>query len=196
MHQGVIAQDCEYVETRLLNSGPRTNPWYQECGERVIRDGELVCLDTDTYGPGGYFIDVSRTFLCGDGKATPLQKNNYQLAMEMNAYNREVLKPGMTFKEFSEKAWKLPAPYIQNAYLISLHGNGVAGEYPLVYHPHMFDEWGYDGVFEEGMTISFEAFIGHEDGGEGVKLEDHAVITATGTEILSTRIPYEVRMSI
>merc|ERR1712176_1624202 len=44
------------------------------------------------------------------------------------------------------------------------------------------------------MMVSFEAFIGHEDGGEGVKLEEHALVTANGTEILSTGVPFEERL--
>lgn len=49
-HQAVIALGGEYIETRLLASGPRTNPWFQEAGERVIQVGDLVAIDTDTVG--------------------------------------------------------------------------------------------------------------------------------------------------
>src|SRR5262249_28874612 len=37
----------EWIETRLLASGPRTNPWLQSASSRVIRYGELVGFDTD-----------------------------------------------------------------------------------------------------------------------------------------------------
>ncbi len=37
LHRAVIAGDADYCETRLLNSGPRTNPWFQETAPRVIR---------------------------------------------------------------------------------------------------------------------------------------------------------------
>ncbi len=30
------------IETRLLSSGPRTNPWFQECSSRKIEAGDLV----------------------------------------------------------------------------------------------------------------------------------------------------------
>jgi Xaa-Pro dipeptidase len=36
----------EYVECRLLSSGPRTNPWFQEATNRVIERGDLVSFDT------------------------------------------------------------------------------------------------------------------------------------------------------
>ena len=44
----------EWIETRLLSSGGRTNPWFRECSDRIIRAGELVGFDTDLIGPFGY----------------------------------------------------------------------------------------------------------------------------------------------
>ena len=70
LHQSVIALGGEYVETRLLSSGPRTNPWFQETGERRIEPGELVALDTDVVGCHGYYCDFSRTFHAGPGEPT------------------------------------------------------------------------------------------------------------------------------
>lgn len=55
LHQVNIAQGGDYVETRLLNSGNRTNPWFQECSDKVINEGELVAFDTDMNGPFGFF---------------------------------------------------------------------------------------------------------------------------------------------
>ncbi len=84
LHQHVIATDGDYIETRLLSSGPRTNPWFQECSPRQIQAGELVGMDTDVVGRFGYYADFSRTFLCGDLAATPAQKNLYQLGVRTN----------------------------------------------------------------------------------------------------------------
>src|SRR5258708_23149771 len=50
LHQANIELGGEWLETRLLSSGPRTNPWDQACGERVIEQGELVSLSTDRLG--------------------------------------------------------------------------------------------------------------------------------------------------
>ena len=52
------------------------------------------------------------------------------------------------------------------------------------------DEHGYDGVFEEGMTVCVEAYVGTEGGSCGVKLEDQVLIAASGSELLST-YPFE-----
>ena len=55
LHQGVIALGGDYIETRLLSSGPRTNPWFQETGYRRLGENELVALDTDVVGCHGYY---------------------------------------------------------------------------------------------------------------------------------------------
>lgn len=68
----------EYIDTRLLSSGHRTNPWYQEATDRIVRPRELVALDTDMIGPFGYDADVSRTFLCPSGR--PLANNGRFIA--------------------------------------------------------------------------------------------------------------------
>ncbi len=74
MYHEVIRQGGEFIETRLLTSGQRTNPWFSEASGRRVRPGELVALDTDTIGCYGYYSDFSRTFRCGPGKPTGYQK--------------------------------------------------------------------------------------------------------------------------
>ena len=51
LHRGNIARGGEWIETRLLSSGPRTNPWFQECSSRIVEAGDLVAFDTDLIGP-------------------------------------------------------------------------------------------------------------------------------------------------
>jgi Xaa-Pro aminopeptidase len=46
-HGHLIANGGEYVVARLFQSGPNTFPYFRESGERRMRDGDLVCLDTD-----------------------------------------------------------------------------------------------------------------------------------------------------
>ena len=38
LQSGNFIRGGEWIETRILCSGPRTNPWMQECGPRVIQD--------------------------------------------------------------------------------------------------------------------------------------------------------------
>ena len=51
LHRGNIAGGGEWIECRLLASGPRTNPWFRESSMRVIERGDIVAFDTDLVGP-------------------------------------------------------------------------------------------------------------------------------------------------
>src|SRR4051812_37225337 len=103
LNRALVAGGGEYLETRLFNSGPRTNPWFQESSNRIIQAGDLVCLDTDAIGCHGYFTDLSRTFLAGDKPATSEQVDLYRLAHEQLQHNIELLEVGMDFREYAAK---------------------------------------------------------------------------------------------
>jgi len=190
LHQVNIARGGEWIETRLLTSGPKTNPWFQESGFRVIEAGDLVSFDTDLIGPFGYCADISRTFLCGDGKGSDKQRRLYALAREHLAFNTDILKPGMTFREFAEKSFALPEEFQANRYSVIGHGVGLCDEYPHIAYPEEIADHGYDGIIEPGMTLCLESYIGADGGGEGAKLEQQVLVTETGIEALST-FPFE-----
>ena len=190
LHQVNIARGGEWIETRLLTSGPKTNPWFQESGFRVIENGDLVSFDTDLIGPFGYCADISRTFLCGDGTGSDEQRRLYALAREHLAFNTDVLKPGMTFKEFAEKSFALPEEFQANRYSVIAHGVGLCDEYPHIAYAEDIADQGYDGVIEPGMTLCLESYIGADGGREGAKLEQQVLVTDTGIEALST-FPFE-----
>jgi len=190
LHQAVIAQGGDYVETRLLSAGARTNPWFQEASHNVIGANELVALDTDVVGCFGYYADFSRTFHVGPDKPTAQQRELYSQAHEQIHHNMGIIRPGVSFKEYSERAWDIPAKYEANRYYLSAHGVGMTGEYPYLYHRRDYADAGYDGVFEPNMTICVESYIGDEAGGEGVKLEEHCLVTDNGLDVLS-QFPFE-----
>ncbi len=190
LHRSVIAANADYCETRLLNSGARTNPWFQETSSKVIAANELIALDTDVVGCHGYYSDFSRTFHAGPDTPTEHQRTLYRTAHEQVHHNMDVIRPGMTFREYSELAWDIPEDYADHRYYLSAHGCGMSGEYPYLYHRADFPDAGYDGVIEPGMTLCVESFIGHNAGGEGVKLEQQILVTDTGIELLSD-FPFE-----
>ncbi len=186
----VIRTGGEFVETRLLTSGTRTNPWFSEASGRRVRPGELVALDTDTIGCYGYFSDFSRTFRCGPGRPSGEQRTLYRMAYDQVQHNIEVTRPGMTFREIAEAAWKIPDRYVDQRYTSVMHGVGMHGETPFIAHAMDFERYGRDGVLEPGMVVSVESYIGEVDGLEGVKLEEELLVTETGLQPIS-RYPYE-----
>ena len=190
LNEANIAAGGEYIETRLLTAGPRTNPWFQESSARPVRAGELLAIDTDMIGPQGYFADMSRTFLCGEQRPTPAQRDLYRLAHEQVETNTALLRPGVGFREFMQASWTMPDRFVAHRYMSLVHGAGLCGEYPYIPYPQDFERKGYDGLFEENMTVCVESFIGDEHGGEGVKLEQLVLITKDGPVPLTT-FPFE-----
>ena len=190
LHRAVIRADGDYIETRLLSSGARTNPWMQESSDKKIAAGELVGLDTDIVGPFGYYADFSRTYFCGKGKPTKRQRELHRLAREQVAHNIGVLRAGMTFREAAERAWKIPDAFLPNRYFVLAHGVGMTGEWPYILHSVDFDDSGCDGALEPMTTLCVESYVGEPGGPDGVKLEEQVLITEDGCEVLS-QAPYD-----
>ncbi len=185
LHDTNVAHDGEWIECRLLASGERTNPWFQECGNRVIEAGDVVGFDTDMVGPFGYLADVSRSLVCPGRKPSDEQRKLYDLAQSQVLTNIELIKPGLTFREFGERCWPVPEAFVPNRYMMMVHGVGLVDEYPSIAYAQDFADWGYDGVFEENMVVSVESYIGEVGHKEGVKLEQQVLITAQGAVPMS-----------
>ena len=185
-----ITRGGEYQETRLLVSGPRTNPWFQETADRVLEAGDLLAFDTDLIGRDGIFTDLSRTWLVGDGRPSDEQRRLYAAAHEQLEHNIALLKPGLGFREMTEKAWPLPEPYVEHRYADIAHGAGLGVEWPMIYPIQDAATFQFDGHFEAGMVVCCESYIGAVGGREGVKLEQPLLITERGAEPLSTT-PFE-----
>jgi Xaa-Pro dipeptidase len=193
LHRGNIARGGEWIETRLLSSGPRTNPWFQECSSRLIEAGDLVAFDTDLIGPYGFCADLSRTWLCGDGEPSEEQRDLFRIAAEQIARNTELMKPGISFRDLVERS-KIPPPDCFPArYGVLYHGVGLADEYPTLPHAADWTDDTPDGVLEPGMVLCVESYIGRLGGREGVKIEEQVLITDTGNRQLSS-YPLDARL--
>ncbi len=182
LHKTNIENGGEWIECRILSSGSRTNPWMQESSNKIIQDGEIVSFDTDMVGPYGYCADISRAFVCGN-KFNENQKKLYLTAVEQIDYNSRLIKDGVSFKEFTEKAWILPEKYYENRYSVMLHGIGLCDEWPAIRYPTDGGERG--GIFQKNMTITLESYIGEVGGYEGVKLEQQYLVGENGLELMS-----------
>jgi Xaa-Pro dipeptidase len=185
LHAGNIRRGGEWIETQLLSSGPRTNPWMQEASSRVIGNGDVVAYDTDLVGAYGMMCDISRSWIAGDRKPTAQQQQVYDLALHQIQHNSELLVPGRTFHEICHTSWQPPIEDYRH-YCVNFHGVGQCDEYPEIFFPHMWDASGFDGVLEPGMVLTTEAFVGSRHGGEGIKLEEQILVTESGPEALST----------
>lgn len=191
-HRSFIAAGGEFVVTRLLQSGLRTFPYFQEASDNQLRSGDLVCFDTDAVALHGYSVDFSRTFLCGDEAPTARQKSLHHLAVEQLSHNAANLKPGRSYEAFADLAFEVPEPHREHGYYQLAHGLGLAGGHPNI--PRSTNgPYPLPGEFEPGMVICIESYVGDPDTRQGVKVEDQYLITDTGAEAMTT-YPFDARL--
>ena len=57
----LMQQDGQFLTTRLCQSGPRTFPYFQEAGPRLLETGDLVCLATDSVWPASFRTSPTMT---------------------------------------------------------------------------------------------------------------------------------------
>jgi Xaa-Pro dipeptidase len=194
LHRGNIKRGGEWIETRLLASGPRTNPWFQECGPRIVGNNEIVAFDTDLIGAYGFCIDISRTWWIGDRAPRPDMISAFAHARDHMRDHQARLKPGVSIRELALQGHQLAPQYWAQKYSCKMHGVGLCDEWPYVTYPDGWSDGAMEAVLEPGMTLCVEALVSPEGGDFSVKLEDQVLITETGCENL-TRYPFDAALS-
>ena len=193
LHAGNIRRGGEWIETRLLASGPRTNPWFQECGPRIVQDNEIVAFDTDLIGSYGICIDISRTWWVGNRAPRPDMIEAMKIAHDHIMTNMEMLKAGVAIRDLTFNTHVLPEIYQKQKYGCLMHGVGLCDEWPHVGYPDQYKPGAFDHHLEAGMTLCVEALVSPEGGDFSIKLEDQVLITETGYENL-TKYPFDAQL--
>lgn len=194
LHAENIKRGGEWIETRLLSSGPRTNPWFQECGPRTVNNNEIVAFDTDLIGSYGICIDISRTWWIGDQRPRQDMIDAMNLGIEHIQTNMQMLKPGVTVPELTAGCHVLPDAFQDLKYSCLMHGVGLCDEWPLVAYPDKAVPGAFDHPILPGMTLCVEALISPKGGDFSIKLEDQVLITEDGFENL-TQYPFDPRLT-
>ena len=194
LHAGNIRRGGEWIETRLLASGPRTNPWFQECGPREVQPNEVVAFDTDLIGCYGMCIDISRSWWVGPGRPGNAVVSAMHHALDHLHGNMALLRPGVSLRDLTFGGPRLAPEYERQKYSVKMHGVGLCDEWPFVYYPDQWIEGAFDAVLEPGMVLCVEALVSPEGGDFSIKLEDQVLITETGHETL-TRYPFDAALT-
>lgn len=193
LHSENIRRGGEWIETRLLTSGPRTNPWFQECGPRVIQENEVVAFDTDLIGCYGMCVDISRSWWVGDEEPRSDMIYAMQHAYLHISENMQMLKPGIHLNDLSLNCHKLDDRFQEQKYGCIMHGVGLADEWPVVCYPDALVDDAYDYYLEPGMIFAMECLISEKGKDFSIKLEEMVLITENGFEKLSN-YPLDTRL--
>jgi len=193
LHAENIKRGGEWIETRLLTSGPRTNPWFQECGPRRVQNNEIVAFDTDLVGSYGICVDISRTWWIGDQNPTNAMIYTMRHAHEHIMTNMQMLKPGVALRDLTFNGHRLDDNMQKQKYGCMMHGVGLCDEWPLITYPDKYVEGAFDYELQPGMVLCVEVLASPEGGDFSIKLEDQVLITEDGFENL-TKYPFDAAL--
>jgi len=178
----------EHAYDIIVASGGNTSPYRRWQTEKVIRQGDLVIIDINATGPGGYFVDFVRCFKV-DGKPTQQEKDLYKEVLDSMNAGIEMMKPGNTTRDVAEK---FPV-YDDDKYgTVTLqqfaHSIGLSlYEGMWVSRAYSLD---YPAEIKPNMTFAVETFAGHPELRQTCRLEDDIVVTPDGAVRL-TQMPFE-----
>jgi Xaa-Pro aminopeptidase len=187
VNEYLYEQGFDFVYDIIVASGGNTSPYRRWHTDKVIREGDLVIIDQNAVGPGGYFVDFVRCFKVG-GRWTPKEKDLYKECYASMYAAIEQMKAGNTT---ADVAARLPeyaddefgtVTLQQFAHSIGLslyEGMWISRAYSLDYPVEL----------QENMYFAAETFSGHPGLEQTVRLEENLLVTEDGP-VLFTRHPF------
>jgi Xaa-Pro aminopeptidase len=175
----------------IVGAGSNSTALHYDKLARKIADGDVVVLDVGAQF-SGYSADITRT-LPANGKFTPRQREIYDVVFGAQNAVFAALKPGMNFcKSGDNSLYKISYDYI-NSHGKDLHGKRLGQYYihGLGHHIglNVHDPGESCKPLAPGMVVTVEPGIYIPEENLGVRIEDDVLITDTGFELLSKRLP-------
>jgi len=189
VNEYLYEQGFDFVYDIIVASGGNTSPYRRWHTDKVIRQGDLVIIDQNAVGPGGYFVDFVRCFKVGGVKWTSKEKDLYKECHSAMYGAIEMMKAGNTTADVAAKLPKYADDEFgtvtlqQFAHSIGLslyEGMWISRAYSLEYPVELV----------EGMYFAAETFAGHPGLEQTVRLEENLLVTKDGP-VIFTKYPFE-----
>lgn len=161
----------------IVASGTRSALPHGRAGDKLIEKGEFVVIDCGAF-LRGYNTDETRTFFVG--RPGRLHKKVYQTVLDAQMRAIEKLRPGVKASWIDMAARGVISAAGFGKYFVHSTGHGVGLD---VHEPPNIGPKSAD-VLEEGMVITVEPGI-YIPGWGGVRIEDMALVTGSGFELLT-----------
>jgi Xaa-Pro aminopeptidase len=175
----------------IVGAGPNSTALHYDKLSRKIENGDIVVLDVGAQY-SGYTGDITRT-LPASGKFTPRQREIYEIVLGAQEAALRVLKPGTDMCRKGDKSvYKIAYDYINS------HGKDQNGKHLGQYFIHglghniglnVHDPGDLCKPLVPGMVVTVEPGIYLPEENLGVRIEDDVLITETGYEVLSKKLP-------
>lgn len=161
----------------VVTSGERSSRVDAYAVDKVLADGDLVRLDIGCT-VGGYYSDMARTLVAGH--PADEQRERYAALLEGELAQVEMLKPGVLASDVFEVAMRT----VKNGALPDYKRNHCGHSIGLRAHEYPAIAPSQNVVLEPGMVFCVETPY-YEIGWGGMMVEDTAIITPQGHELLT-----------
>ncbi len=177
--RAIFDEGHETADFVIVGSGPNGASPHHELSDRVIEPGDPVVVDIGGTMPSGYCSDSTRNYLAGGSPPEGYAAAYAALAAAQQA-QREHARPGVTAESVDAVGRQILSDAGYGELFIHRTGHGIGQET----HEEPYIVAGNSIVLEEGMAFSIEPGF-YVDGRYGARIEDIAVCTADGLEVLN-----------
>lgn len=166
----------------IVASGGNSALPHARASEKRLNEGDLVVIDWGGEA-GGYFSDISRTFLIKGGKDIRRKKELYSRVLKANREATAAVKPGVAAKAIDEAARAV----IRNAGYGRFFGHGTGHGVGLDVHELPRISGASAERLRNNMVFTIEPAI-YITGLGGVRIEDMVLVTEEMPYVM-TRLP-------
>ena len=177
--RAILDEGHETVDFVIVGSGPNGASPHHDLSDRVIEPGDPVVVDIGGTTPAGYCSDSTRNYLAGGPAPQGYEEGFAALAAAQQA-QREYARPGVTAESVDAVGRQILADAGYGDLFIHRTGHGIGQET----HEEPYIVAGNTLVLEPGMAFSIEPGF-YVDGRYGARIEDIAVCTDDGLEVLN-----------
>ncbi|MBI4874074.1 MAG: M24 family metallopeptidase, partial [Acidobacteria bacterium] len=176
----------------IFGSGPNALTLHYWQNARRMDLGDLLLIDAAAEC-AGYASDLTRTIPVG-GHFSARQRELYDIVLGAQKAGLAAIKPGATLGRTSGSVYQAVYDYFA-AHGKDRHGNSLERYLPHgVCHPvglEVHDAHDPAAPLEAGMVVALEPGLYIPEEGIGIRIEDLVLVTETGSEVLSARLPKE-----
>jgi len=175
----------------IVASGPRACTLHNIANNGQLVTGELVVMDVGAEVEH-YAADISRTIAIGE--PSKRQQVVFDAVVDVQEYAMSLIKPGVIIKEYEQQVEQFMGEKLRTLGLIKTVDHSAT----RAYYPHatshfmglnVHDAGDYHAPLAPGMVLTVEPGIYIPEEGIGIRIEDNVVVTESGIEVLSQRLP-------
>ncbi len=183
-----------YAFEPIVASGIHSTTLHYIENDSRLEDGDVLLTDVGAEY-GNYAADITRTVPV-NGKFTNRQRDVYSAVLDVQKQVIAAIKPGVMMSDLNELAKELTSDH-----LIELELIGEREETPKYYMHSIGHFLGIDThdvgsqkkPLEPGNVLTVEPGIYIQEEKLGIRIEDNVLVTEDGNEVLSKKIPKEIK---